>query len=139
MPRCPDRCDRPPRRATNPAPRSPSVRWDCSSSSPMLLVVIDICKVQISMNSAVQPRKRFLPGGGIRMPSRNGVQSNANGIEVQGLVREFKGGVRAVDGIDLEVRPGEIYGFLGPNGAGKSTTVHMLTTLLPPTAGSARV
>ena len=42
-------------------------------------------------------------------------------------------------GIDLEVAPGEIYGFLGPIGAGKSTTVHMLTTLLPPTAGSARV
>jgi ABC-2 type transport system ATP-binding protein len=62
-----------------------------------------------------------------------------NGIEVAGLVREFKNGPRAVDGIDLEVRPGEIYGFLGPNGAGKSTTVHMLTTLLPPTAGSARV
>jgi ABC-2 type transport system ATP-binding protein len=73
------------------------------------------------------------------MPSRNGLQAQANGIEVNGLVREFKGGVRAVDGIDLEVRPGEIYGFLGPNGAGKSTTVHMLTTLLPPTAGSARV
>jgi ABC-2 type transport system ATP-binding protein len=62
-----------------------------------------------------------------------------NGIEVRGLVREFKGGIRAVDGIDLDVAPGEIYGFLGPNGAGKSTTVHMLTTLLPPTAGSARV
>ncbi|HMA26301.1 MAG TPA: ATP-binding cassette domain-containing protein [Solirubrobacterales bacterium] len=73
------------------------------------------------------------------MPSRNGVESHANGIEVSGLVREFKGGVRAVDAIDLEVRPGEIYGFLGPNGAGKSTTVHVLTTLLPPTAGSARV
>ena len=62
-----------------------------------------------------------------------------NGIEVEGLVREFKGGVRAVDGIDLTVEPGEIYGFLGPNGAGKSTTVLMLTTLLPPTAGTARV
>jgi len=49
---------------------------------------------------------------------------------VQGLVRDFKGGVRAVDGIDLRVAPGEIYGFLGPNGAGKSTTVLMLTTLL---------
>jgi len=67
------------------------------------------------------------------------MSSAANGIEVSGLVREFKGGIRAVDGIDLEVRPGEIYGFLGPNGAGKSTTVHMLTTLLPPTAGTARV
>jgi ABC-2 type transport system ATP-binding protein len=44
-----------------------------------------------------------------------------------------------VDGIDLEIAPGEIYGFLGPNGAGKSTTVHMLTTLLPPTAGTATV
>src|SRR5215216_4147542 len=62
-----------------------------------------------------------------------------NGIEVEGLVREFKGGVRAVDGIELSVQPGEIYGFLGPNGAGQSTTVLMLTTLLPPTAGTARV
>jgi ABC-2 type transport system ATP-binding protein len=60
-------------------------------------------------------------------------------IEATGLVREFKKGPRAVDGIDLRVEPGEVYGFLGPNGAGKSTTVHMLTTLLPPTAGSARV
>ena len=73
------------------------------------------------------------------MSSRNGVQADSNGIEVNGLVREFKGGIRAVDGLDLEVQPGEIYGFLGPNGAGKSTTVHMLTTLLPPTAGTARV
>jgi ABC-2 type transport system ATP-binding protein len=77
--------------------------------------------------------------------SPNGTSASApslsrdNGIEAQGLVREFKGGIRAVDGIDFEVRPGEIYGFLGPNGAGKSTTVHMLTTLLPATAGSARV
>src|SRR5438045_4872626 len=62
-----------------------------------------------------------------------------HGIEVEGLVREYKKGPRAVDGIDLQVAPGEIYGFLGPNGAGKSTTVHMLTTLLPPTAGTARV
>ena len=60
-------------------------------------------------------------------------------IEATELVREFKKGPRAVDGIDLRVEPGEVYGFLGPNGAGKSTTVHMLTTLLPPTSGSARV
>ncbi|MGE5282132.1 MAG: ATP-binding cassette domain-containing protein [Chloroflexota bacterium] len=64
---------------------------------------------------------------------------NGSGIEVEALVREFKNGPRAVDGIDLRVREGEIYGFLGPNGAGKSTTVLMLTTLLPPTAGTARV
>jgi ABC-2 type transport system ATP-binding protein len=62
-----------------------------------------------------------------------------NSIIVQGLVREFSGGFRAVDGIDLVVNPGEIYGFLGPNGAGKSTTVHMLTTLLPPSEGTALV
>ena len=65
--------------------------------------------------------------------------TEANGIEVVGLVREYRKGPRAVDGIDLSVAPGEIYGFLGPNGAGKSTTVHVLTTLLPPTAGTARV
>src|SRR5918912_2356956 len=59
-------------------------------------------------------------------------------IEVEGVVLEFKD-VRAVAGIDLYVGDGEIYGFLGPNGAGKSTTVHVLTTLLPPTSGAARV
>jgi ABC-2 type transport system ATP-binding protein len=61
-----------------------------------------------------------------------------NNIEADGLVKEFDGH-RAVDGVSLVVNPGEVYGFLGPNGAGKSTTVHMLTTLLPPTSGSARV
>src|SRR5215475_6432765 len=90
------------------------------------------------MYTAVLPRKSPIRGEH-RMPSRNGTLKDANGIEVSGLVREFKGGVRAVDGIELQVRPGEIYGFLGPNGAGKSTTVLMLTTLLPPTAGTARV
>jgi ABC-2 type transport system ATP-binding protein len=60
-------------------------------------------------------------------------------IEVIGLEREFKGGLKAVDGIDLEVAPGEVYGFLGPNGAGKTTTVRMLVTLLRPTGGHARV
>jgi ABC-2 type transport system ATP-binding protein len=67
------------------------------------------------------------------------VQVPDNSIVAEQLVREFKKGPRAVDGIDLRVDPGEIYGFLGPNGAGKSTTVLMLTTLLPPTAGTARV
>jgi ABC-2 type transport system ATP-binding protein len=60
-------------------------------------------------------------------------------IEATDLVRDFKKGPRAVDGIDLRVEAGQVYGFLGPNGAGKSTTVHMLTTLLPPTSGTARV
>src|SRR3954451_23536088 len=61
------------------------------------------------------------------------------GIDVAGLIREFKGGVRAVDGIDLHVAAGEIYGFLGPNGAGKSTTVEVLTTLPPQISASATV
>ena len=75
------------------------------------------------------------------MPSRAERDASRNGpaVEVHGLVRAFKGSVRAVDGLDLEVRAGEIYGFLGPNGAGKTTTVRILTTLLRPTAGSARV
>jgi ABC-2 type transport system ATP-binding protein len=60
-------------------------------------------------------------------------------IETQRLAREFEGGIKAVDGVDLEVAKGEIYGFLGPNGAGKTTTVRMLTTLLQPTGGTAVV
>jgi ABC-2 type transport system ATP-binding protein len=63
-------------------------------------------------------------------------------IVAEGLVRHFGSAddvVKAVDGVDLEVRPGEIFGFLGPNGAGKSTTVRMLATLLRPTGGVARV
>ena len=60
-------------------------------------------------------------------------------IETRGLRRTFKGGIEAVRDIDLSVAPGEVFGFLGPNGAGKTTTVRMLCTLLPPTAGSARV
>jgi ABC-2 type transport system ATP-binding protein len=62
-----------------------------------------------------------------------------NAIEVQGLRREFPGDVVAVDGIDLAVRQGEIFGVLGPNGAGKTTMVRMLTTLLRPTAGEGKV
>jgi ABC-2 type transport system ATP-binding protein len=60
-------------------------------------------------------------------------------IETHELAREFEGGIKAVDGVDLEVATGEIYGFLGPNGAGKTTTVRMLTTLLQPTGGRAVV
>ena len=59
-------------------------------------------------------------------------------VETRGLVREF-GGFRAVDGIDLAVPAGSLYGFLGPNGAGKSTTIKCLTGLLKPTAGSMRI
>jgi ABC-2 type transport system ATP-binding protein len=59
-------------------------------------------------------------------------------IEVQGLTKSF-GDVRALDGIDLTAPAGTILGLLGPNGAGKTTAVRILTTLLPPDGGSARV
>jgi ABC-2 type transport system ATP-binding protein len=59
-------------------------------------------------------------------------------IRAEGLVRRF-GGLTAVDGVDLDIPRGEIYGFLGPNGAGKSTMVRMLCTLLTPSAGRAVV
>jgi ABC-2 type transport system ATP-binding protein len=63
-------------------------------------------------------------------------------IETRGLRRVFKSRQRevaAVDGVDLSVLAGEIFGFLGPNGAGKTTTLRMLATLLPPSGGTARV
>ena len=59
-------------------------------------------------------------------------------IEATGLVKHF-GETKAVDGVDLAVRRGSVYGVLGPNGAGKTTTIRMLATLLEPDAGSARV
>ncbi|MFI5891162.1 ABC transporter ATP-binding protein [Actinoplanes sp. NPDC051513] len=59
-------------------------------------------------------------------------------IETRGLTKHFKD-VRAVDGIDLKVARGELVALLGPNGAGKSTTLRMLTTLIPPTSGTASV
>ena len=63
-------------------------------------------------------------------------------IETRGLRKSFTVGklrVDAVNGVDLDVRDGEIFGFLGPNGAGKTTTLRMLTTLLPPDGGEARI
>jgi len=66
-------------------------------------------------------------------PARDGAA-----IVAEGLTRTF-GETVAVDGLDLRVETGTVYGLLGPNGAGKTTTIEMLTTLLPPTAGQARV
>ena len=59
-------------------------------------------------------------------------------IEAEGLVKSF-GETKAVDGVDLSVRTGSVYGVLGPNGAGKTTAIRMLATLLRPDSGSARV
>ena len=59
-------------------------------------------------------------------------------IVAKGLTKRF-GDVLAVDGLDMDVRPGEIFGFLGPNGAGKTTTIRMLSALISPTSGTAKV
>ncbi|MBV8079142.1 MAG: ATP-binding cassette domain-containing protein [Actinobacteria bacterium] len=64
--------------------------------------------------------------------------AQAPAIAVAGLGRDY-GRVRAVDAVDLDVQPGEFFGFLGPNGAGKTTTIRMLCTLLQPSRGEARV
>jgi ABC-2 type transport system ATP-binding protein len=60
-------------------------------------------------------------------------------IEVENLIKVFKGEIRALDGLSLTVAPGSIYGLLGPNGAGKTTLIRVLATLLPPDGGSACV
>jgi ABC-2 type transport system ATP-binding protein len=60
-------------------------------------------------------------------------------VQVRGLTKTYGNGVTAVDGIDLTVQPGEVYGFLGPNGAGKTTTLRMLLGLVAPTAGTVSV
>ena len=60
-------------------------------------------------------------------------------VETRGLSKRYATGILAVDGLDLNVREGEVYGFLGPNGAGKTTTLRMLSGLLRPTSGTAVV
>jgi ABC-2 type transport system ATP-binding protein len=59
-------------------------------------------------------------------------------IETSGLSKQY-GNLKAVDGLDLAVRSGEIYGFLGPNGAGKTTTIKLMTGLLKPTSGTVKI
>ena len=63
-------------------------------------------------------------------------QTGSLAVEANGLTKSF-GETRAVDGVDLAVRRGSVYGVLGPNGAGKTTTIRMLATLLRPDEGSA--
>jgi ABC-2 type transport system ATP-binding protein len=71
-------------------------------------------------------------------PARDGRGADTPSIETSGLTKRY-GDVTAVDGLDLSVPPGTVYGFLGPNGAGKTTTMRMLVALVEPTAGEARV
>src|SRR5688500_6726984 len=79
---------------------------------------------------------------GWRSLSFASIEENEMMIQARDLTRSFKaktGTVEAVRGLTLEVEEGELVAFPGPNGAGKSTSVRMLTTLLPPTSGSAQV
>jgi ABC-2 type transport system ATP-binding protein len=76
--------------------------------------------------------------GNKEMSISRGLAEGGLAIHAEGLVRRFGGNI-AVDGVDLKVAPGEIYGLLGPNGAGKTTTIRMFATLLRPDSGSARV
>jgi len=69
---------------------------------------------------------------------KNEVESDGPVVAIHGLSRRF-GDFTAVDGVDLQVEAGEVFGLLGPNGAGKTTTIKMLVTLLPPSGGSAEV
>ena len=69
---------------------------------------------------------------------------NGPAVDARGLVRTFRasrggGGIRALDGVDVSIARGEIFGLLGPNGAGKTTLIKILTTLLFATEGTARV
>jgi ABC-2 type transport system ATP-binding protein len=76
--------------------------------------------------------------GNGEMSISRGLAEGGLAIHAEGLVRRFGDNI-AVDGVDLKVAPGEIYGLLGPNGAGKTTTIRMFATLLRPDSGSARV
>lgn len=62
-----------------------------------------------------------------------------NIIETKNLTKIYRGGIKAVDNLNLEIEEGSIYGLLGPNGAGKTTTIKMLTTVIKPTSGTAMV
>ncbi|MCX7618668.1 ATP-binding cassette domain-containing protein [Tepidiforma sp.] len=75
----------------------------------------------------------------MRRHSHRALEEHVLAIEATGLTKHFGPTIRAVDGIDLRVEEGQIFGFLGQNGSGKTTTVRMLATLTRPTAGTARV
>ncbi|MCL4345713.1 MAG: ATP-binding cassette domain-containing protein [Candidatus Thermoplasmatota archaeon] len=67
------------------------------------------------------------------------MESNEIIVETKDLVKTYPGGIKAVQGINLKIMKGQIYGFLGPNGAGKSTTIKMLSTSIKPTSGTATI
>src|SRR5437879_6402148 len=75
----------------------------------------------------------------LRWTAEEGRTAQTLAVETHGLTKRYSTGVLAVDGLDLRVRSGEVYGFLGPNGAGKTTTLRLLSGLLHPTSGTAIV
>src|SRR3954454_19443326 len=122
--------------------------WASSSSSSLALSVAMSERFRQPWSSAWSSRPPIaarvvssisitlsIPAAGHRMRP---VSSASPAIETIGLERRFSGGLKAVDGIDIAVEAGEVYGFLGPNGAGKTTTVRMLVTLLRPPGGRPR-
>ena len=84
------------------------------------------------------PDDGVVSGNGATSPDGVAAGDGRPTIAAEGLRKEY-GETTAVDGVDLAVEPGTVYGFLGPNGAGKTTTMRMLTGLVEPTAGDARV
>jgi len=80
-----------------------------------------------------------VPGGGVAALAANAMSAGTEfAIEMEGVTRRF-GDFTAVDGLTLRIPKGQLYGFLGLNGAGKTTTIRILTTLLPPSAGTAKI
>lgn len=81
------------------------------------------------------------PPDGSRAPDDGSARRSAGepAIETRGLTKSYRGGQLAVDGLDLAVPRGSVFGFLGPNGSGKTTTIRMLMGLIQASAGSARV
>jgi len=67
------------------------------------------------------------------------VQEDRELIELTGVTKIYRSGVKAVDNLSLTVQSGELFGFIGPNGAGKSTTIKMMVGLLEPTSGSIKI
>jgi len=88
--------------------------------------------------TAEVPLNDAATGAAVSPPASPASRASGPAISVHGLVKSF-GDVRALDGVDFEAAQGTVLGLLGPNGAGKTTAVRVLTTLLPPDAGEARV
>src|SRR5438270_168599 len=77
-------------------------------------------------------------GSAANLPTSVGSETHSNAIEVEHIVKKY-GDFTAVDDVTFSVKEEEIFGLLGPNGAGKSTLIRMMTTLIPITAGHARI